>query len=148
MTCSFVMETPLGMIEIIEEDGALVSILLSSSLPPSPPSSALGKEISRQIQEYFEKKRSSFSLPISPKGTAFQRKVWEETLKIPYGQYLSYGDIGERIGSKAYRAIGQALGKNPIPIVIPCHRVRSKNGLGGYSGGLEIKKILISLEEE
>ena len=100
----------------------------------------------KEMEEYFRGERSSFTLPLSPKGTPFQKKVWEITSTIGYGETKSYGEIAEIMGSKAYRAIGSALGANPLPIVIPCHRVKAKASIGGYSGGLDNKRILLSIE--
>lgn len=147
MKAQTVFSSPLGMLEITEEDGALVSILfVSSSTPPTLPSTSLLSKAKKEMEEYFRGERSSFTLPLSPKGTPFQKKVWEITSTIGYGETKSYGEIAEIMGSKAYRAIGSALGENPLPIVIPCHRVKAKASIGGYSGGLDKKRILLSLE--
>ena len=147
MKAQTVFSSPLGMLEITEEDGELVSILfVSSSTPPTPPSTPLLSKAKKEMEEYFRGERSSFTLPLSPKGTPFQEKVWRELLKIKYGERISYGEIGERIGSKAYRAIGNACGKNPIPLIIPCHRVVGKNNLGGFSLGIELEKKLLDIE--
>ena len=147
MKAQTTFSSPLGMLEITEEDGALVSILfVSSSTPPTPPSTPLLSKAKKEMEEYFRGERSSFTLPLSPKGTPFQKKVWEITSTIGYGEMKSYGEIAEIMGSKAYRAIGSALGANPLPIVIPCHRVKAKASIGGYSGGLDNKRILLSIE--
>ena len=147
MKAQTTFSSPLGMLEITEEDGALVSILfVSSSTPPTPPSTPLLSKAKEEMEEYFRGERSSFTLPLSPKGTPFQKKVWEITSTIGYGETKSYGEIAEIMGSKAYRAIGSALGANPLPIVIPCHRVKAKASIGGYSGGLDKKRILLSIE--
>ena len=147
MKAQTVFSSPLGMLEITEEDGALVSILfVSSSTPPTPLSTPLLSKAKKEMEEYFRGERSSFTLPLSPKGTPFQKKVWEITSTIGYGETKSYGEIAEIMDSKAYRAIGSALGANPLPIVIPCHRVKAKASIGGYSGGLDNKRILLSIE--
>lgn len=147
MKAQTVFSSPLGMLEITEEDGALVSILfVSSSTPPTPPSTPLLSKSKKEMEEYFRGERSSFTLPLFPKVTPFQKKVWEITSTIGYGETKSYGEIAEIMGSKAYRAIGSALGANPLPIVIPCHRVKAKASIGGYSGGLDKKRILLSIE--
>ena len=101
-----------------------------------------------QIDEYLKRKRKYFDIPINPKGTDFMKKVWKQLSKIPYGETRSYKDIAISIGNpKAYRAVGIANNKNPIPIIIPCHRVIGCNGkLIGYSGGLIIKKTLLDIE--
>lgn len=103
-----------------------------------------------QLKEYFSGKRRKFTLPLDPQGTKFDQKVWKATQKIPYGQVRTYKDIAKIIGKpQASRAIGNALGRNPIPIIIPCHRVIASNGtLGGYSSGLKIKKMLLLLEQK
>lgn len=103
----------------------------------------LTKEAQKQLQEYFEGNRQTFDLPLNPRGTDFQKKVWNALLKIPYGQTAAYKDIDPH----APRAVGMACNKNPIAIVIPCHRVIGSNGnLTGYAGGLEFKKNLLNLE--
>jgi methylated-DNA-[protein]-cysteine S-methyltransferase len=103
-----------------------------------------------QLSEYFAGKRQHFSLVLAPKGTEFQQRVWHELRNIPYGQTTSYGEVAARIGNpKAGRAVGMANGKNPIPIIVPCHRVIGKDGsLTGFGGGLEIKQHLLDLEKQ
>jgi methylated-DNA-[protein]-cysteine S-methyltransferase len=105
-------------------------------------------EAARQLQEYFAGRRTEFDLPLAPEGTAFQRSVWRRLQEIPYGATISYGELAKRIGNpKASRAVGAANGCNPIPIVIPCHRVIGANGtLTGFGGGLPIKEALLNLE--
>lgn len=105
-------------------------------------------DIIRQFQEYFRGERRDFIFPLHRIGTHFQRKVWDALLEIPYGETRSYSDIAERIGSpKGQRAVGSANNKNPLGIVVPCHRVIGKNGnLIGYAGGLGIKTMLLELE--
>jgi O-6-methylguanine DNA methyltransferase len=115
------------------------------------PNCAMAKKISRQFSEYFAGRRKEFSLPVDIdklKGTAFQKKVWKELLNIPFGQAISYEELAKRIRQRrACRAVGNANGMNPIPILIPCHRVIAKNGgLGGYSSGMTIKRNLLKLE--
>jgi len=101
-----------------------------------------------QLNEYFSGKRKDFELPLKPNGTPFQLSVLEELQNIPYGKTASYGDVAQRIGRpKAVRAVGAANGRNPLPIVIPCHRVvGSKGDLTGFGGGLDTKKALLDLE--
>lgn len=101
-----------------------------------------------QLTEYFQKKRDCFTIPIQLDGTKFQMKVWDSLSRIPYGKTQSYKYIAEHIKmDKAFQAVGTAIGKNPIPIIIPCHRVIKSNGdLGHYSGGAEIKKFLLAHE--
>ena len=107
----------------------------------------VGKAI-RQLREYFAGRRSGFDLPLAPEGTTFQRAVWRQLQEIPYGGTISYGELARRVGNpKASRAVGTANGANPIPIVIPCHRVIAADGkLGGFGGGLPVKQALLELE--
>lgn len=107
-------------------------------------------EVLRQLAEYFAGNRQVFDLKIVPKGTPFQKRVWQELQKIPFGRTASYGEIAERVGNaKACRAVGMANNKNPIPIIVPCHRVIGKNGsLVGFGGGLDLKKQLLNLEND
>ena len=111
--------------------------------PRGPVSDAL-----RQLREYFAGKRIEFDLPLAPEGTEFQRNVWRRLQEIPYGETISYGELAKRVGNpKASRAVGAANGQNPIPIVIPCHRVIGANGkLTGFGGGLPTKEALLALE--
>jgi methylated-DNA-[protein]-cysteine S-methyltransferase len=111
---------------------------------------ALLKEAIKQLNEYLDGKRSSFDLQLEPKGTEFQRKVWNALKEIPYGETRSYGEIAKVIGNeKASRAVGMANNKNPIAIIVPCHRVIGANGkLVGYAGGLDIKEKLLNLEKK
>lgn len=106
----------------------------------------LQENYAQDLDAYFRGESVQFDWPITLKGTEFQRKVWQEIQKIPHGQFTTYKKIGENIGSKAYRAIGQAVGANPVSIIIPCHRVLGTNSLGGYSGGLNVKRLLLELE--
>jgi methylated-DNA-[protein]-cysteine S-methyltransferase len=106
-------------------------------------------EVSSQLRAYFAGELESFHLQLAPEGTSFQQKVWKELVKIPYGETISYGQLAGRIGNpNASRAVGLANGSNPIPIIIPCHRVIGSNGkLTGYGGGLPIKEKLLALEK-
>lgn len=100
-----------------------------------------------EISAFLDGKLKKFSFEIAPQGTDFQKKVWKEIEKIPYGKTISYKEIGEKINSNAYQAIGTACGKNPILFRIPCHRVLGKNNLGGFSYGLDLKKELLKMEK-
>lgn len=104
--------------------------------------------VASQLEAYFAGDLEDFRLPLSPQGTPFQMQVWQELQRIPYGTTISYGELAERIGNpKAVRAVGTANGANPLPIVIPCHRVIGADGsLTGYGGGLEIKEALLAIE--
>ena len=106
------------------------------------------KEIFIQLDEYFTGQRTDFSLALNPIGTEFQKAVWKELRKIPYGSTINYGELAKRIGNpKASRAVGAANGKNPIGIIVPCHRVIGKDGsLTGFGGGLSVKELLLKLE--
>jgi len=105
-------------------------------------------EAIRQLRDYFAGRRTGFDLPLAPEGTPFQRAVWRQLQDIPYGVTISYGELARRVGNpKASRAVGTANGANPIPIVIPCHRVIAADGkLGGFGGGLTVKQALLALE--
>jgi methylated-DNA-[protein]-cysteine S-methyltransferase len=115
---------------------------------PAETGNPVTHEAARQLTEYFEGRRKSFTLPLAPSGTWFQRMVWEGLQAIPYGEIRTYGELAHWIGhEKAFRAVGQANGKNPIGIIIPCHRVVAAHGkLGGYTGGLKYKEFLLTLE--
>jgi len=106
------------------------------------------KEVFKQLQEYFKRERKEFDLPLEIIGTDFQKGVWNELTKIPYGETISYGELANRMGDKnLMRAVAAANGANPIPIIIPCHRVIGADGsLTGYGGGLDVKKKLLELE--
>ncbi len=111
--------------------------------------SALELEARRQLEEYFAGRRRRFDLPLRPQGTAFQRRIWEELLLIPYGETMTYGQIARKLCiPHAARAVGQACNANPIPIIIPCHRVIGSNRrLIGFALGLDLKTILLELEQ-
>lgn len=104
--------------------------------------------VAAQLAEYFRGERREFDLPLAPRGTPFQLRVWEELRRIPYGATVSYAELAARVGNPgAFRAVGRANGTNPIPVVIPCHRVINTGGaLGGYGGGLPVKRALLELE--
>lgn len=110
--------------------------------------SHLGQDCREQIRAYLSGDLKNFRLPCAPRGTAFQQKVWQELAQIPYGKVISYKQLAERVESpRGYRAVGSANGANPIPLILPCHRVVThKKSLGGYSLGLELKKRFLSLE--
>jgi methylated-DNA-[protein]-cysteine S-methyltransferase len=115
---------------------------------PAAEGDPLLERVAAQIDEYFAGRRRAFDLPLAPRGTPFQRRVWDSLLEIPYGATQSYGAIARRIGQPtAVRAVGLANGRNPIAIIIPCHRVIGTDGsLTGYAGGLAIKRALLALE--
>ena len=146
---SYTYNTQIGNITIIEKDGYIANLYINyNNIKAIQEETKLIKQTFNEIKEYLNKERKYFSIPIQVKGTDFQKKVWQELLKISYGETRSYKDIAININnSKAYRAVGTAIKNNPIPIIIPCHRVINSNkNLGGYAYGLEIKNLLIKLE--
>lgn len=103
--------------------------------------------VARQLEEYFNGRREDFDVPLDERGSPFQRQVWAALRRIPFGQTITYGELAERLGRLgAARAVGAANGANPIPIVTPCHRVVARGGLGGFAGGLDLKRRLLGLE--
>lgn len=140
--------SPLCPIEIGHEDGKIISICRNNSFSRHNPS-AVSDLANSQLQEYFNGRRKCFDLPIQPKGTPFQISVWKCMLEIPYGEVRTYGQIASAIGKPgASRAVGQAANRNPLWIVIPCHRVVGSNrALTGYAGGLDMKQALLELEK-
>lgn len=144
-----IIETPIGEMYIAEEEEKIIEISLKKeNLGYESKDTNLLREAAKQMQEYFEGKRREFSLPLEMGGTEFQKKVWNELLKIPYGDTRNYGEIAKNIGNpKAARAVGMANHDNKIAIVIPCHRVIGKNHkLVGYGLGLDKKEYLLNLE--
>ena len=145
----FFYETEIGIIGIRENNKAITDIFFSKvDTNDNIEETDLIKECFKQLKEYFEGNRRDFDLPLETRGTEFQKKVWDELLKIPYGETKSYKDIAIAIGNeKACRAIGMANNKNHILIIIPCHRVIGSNGkLVGYAGGLNVKEKLLNIE--
>ncbi|MDU4861383.1 MAG: methylated-DNA--[protein]-cysteine S-methyltransferase [Terrisporobacter othiniensis] len=145
----FFYETEIGIIGIRENNKSITDIFFSKvDTNDNIEETDLIKECFKQLKEYFEGNRRTFDLPLETRGTEFQKKVWDELLKIPYGETKSYKDIAIAIGNeKACRAIGMANNKNHIPIIIPCHRVIGSNGkLVGYAGGLNVKEKLLNIE--
>jgi methylated-DNA-[protein]-cysteine S-methyltransferase len=156
-----VIDSAVGPLTLVAQDGAIVGLYMDSQRH-RPDDDELGerdshgrqaepfKALADQLDAYFAGELIGFTVPLAPRGTDFQQRVWAALLEIPYGQTQSYGQLAERIGSPgAARAVGLANGKNPIGIVIPCHRVVGSNGnLTGYGGGLDRKKQLLDLELE
>ncbi len=137
--------TLVGTLTISERDGAIVALDWGAA-PVGAPTPLL-RRAHDQLAEYFAGERRAFDLPLAPAGSSFQRRVWDAMLAIPYGSTRSYGEVAGELGSAA-RAVGGACGANPIPILIPCHRILAANGLGGYSGGTgpATKRALLALE--
>lgn len=147
--------SPIGPLLLAADDAALHGIWFCSSRHPQPPQSelregdnAMLREVRAQLDAYFAGRLRDFDLPLQPDGTAFQREVWAMLARIAYGQTWSYGQLARRIGKPAaVRAVGAANGRNPIPIVLPCHRVIGSDGsLTGFGGGLPAKQFLLRLE--
>ena len=149
MISHYTYETGLGSVTIIEEDGALLAISMQRSLEGVEKETSLTKEAYAQLSEYLNGKRKTFDLPFKMRGTQFQLQVWNALLDIPYGETRSYKQIAEAIGNpKAVRAVGMANNRNPLLIIVPCHRIIGKNGsLVGYGEGLEMKEFLLRLEK-
>ena len=149
----FFYETSIGRIGIAENGTAITHLFLNDEPAPKDAltkETDLLKQAGAQLIDYFAGKRKCFDLPLSPKGTEFQQKVWKALQEIPYGETRSYGEIARAIGQdKAYRAVGMANNRNPIALFIPCHRVVGSNGkLVGYAGGLDMKEQLLNLEKQ
>ena len=142
-------ETELGSVTFVEEDGALLAISTHRVYEGVSQETALIKEAHRQLSEYLKGERKMFDLPLQMKGTDFQQRVWNALLEIPYGETRSYKQIAEAIGNpKAVRAVGMANNRNPLLIVVPCHRVIGADGkLVGYGAGIEKKEFLLRLEK-
>lgn len=150
MSGRIVYESPAGLLEIVSEGNSLTAVRKYEAVPEDKDFSEdpVTRETEQQLREYFSGKRIAFDLPISLGGTDFRRAVWNALLEIPYGETRSYSEIASAVGKpSAQRAAGNAIGDNPILIVIPCHRViRSDGGMGGFSAGIEMKKFLMKLE--
>lgn len=149
LTATMPLDTPIGRI-VLEADG---DVLIGLRLPNATgggrrdEETPVLKEAATQLEEYFAGERHEFDLRMEMDGTAFQRDVWTELARIPYGETISYGELARRVGRpKGPRAVGQANGANPIAIIVPCHRVLASNGIGGYGGGLTVKRALLALE--
>lgn len=145
-------ETCFGPMGIAAQDGAITDVVFGQETAIADitaKETPLLREAAGQLKSYFEGKRKIFDLPLAPQGTAFQKEVWAALLTIPYGETRSYGQIASQIGRpSASRAVGMANHRNPISILIPCHRViGAKGDLVGYGGGLELKERLLNLEK-
>lgn len=140
-----VTKTPVGFVSVVEENGAITELNWGGENAGTR--TPLIKNALLQIEQYFNNERDDFDLPLKPEGSMFQQLVFRQMLKIPKGGTVTYGDIATALDSHA-QAVGQACGANPIPIIIPCHRVLGANSLGGYSGdgGVETKVKLLRFE--
>lgn len=149
MKTKYHYNSPIGMLCVEIEDNTITGLYLDSIIEENEQETKLHAETHRQLMEYFHKKRTKFDLPIRTAGTDFQMKVWDALQKIPYGETRSYGELARMIDNpKACRAVGGANNKNPIMIIIPCHRVINADGsLGGFGGGIAAKQYLLDLEK-
>ena len=152
-----VMESPVGELRLVEKGGAITAIDFTPYAMSGRPLGArqddhpVLREAREQLEAYFRRDLKEFELPLAPAGTPFQQRVWEQLRGIDYGETATYGQVAVRMSMTpaASRAVGLANGRNPIPIVIPCHRVIGANGtLTGYAGGLERKQLLLELEQQ
>lgn len=156
-----VTDSPIGQLRLVEDHDAIVAIAFEDghSHPFDDADARLRgdrdddhpllMECARQLGEYFAGARPTFDLPLAPVGTPFQQRVWEQLMTIGYGETTTYGEIAGRLGLTGHgaRAVGLANGRNPIPVVVPCHRVVGANGaLTGYAGGMDRKQLLLTLE--
>ncbi|PMR79700.1 methylated-DNA--[protein]-cysteine S-methyltransferase [Halomonas urumqiensis] len=144
-------DSPLGEILLTADEQGLTRLCLAADDQPDPEDAkrndAALADAREQLMGYFAGRRQHFSLSLAPGGSEFQREVWAALLRIPYGQTRTYGELARRLGRDgAARAIGTANGANPLPLLIPCHRVVAADGLGGYSGGPQLKRKLLALE--
>lgn len=154
---STTMPSPVGQLTMVASDAGLVAVLWPEErvgrVPLAGVSAADGHSVldaaAKQLTEYFAGRRRAFALPLDPRGTRFQRAVWAALGEIPYGETRSYGDIARAIGrTTAVRAVGAANGRNPLSIIVPCHRVVGQGGaLTGFAGGLAAKRYLLDLEK-
>lgn len=166
-------DSPVGRLRLVARDGALVAVDFLGDMPDGPGEAASVRlhrqrgadpapsasqrddddvilaRATAQLAAYFAGEREDFDLPLAPEGTPFQQQVWAELRQIPYGSTASYGEIAARLGRTGHgaRAVGVANGRNPIPVIVPCHRVVGASGaLTGYGGGMERKRLLLHLE--
>jgi methylated-DNA-[protein]-cysteine S-methyltransferase len=155
MSAQHKISSPIGGLYLVASAKGLQGIYwdkqpakLLKILDRSHPEEKILDDAAKQLAEYFAGKRKCFDIPFDVKGTAFQKRVWGELSKIPFGQTVSYRDVAQRIKNpKAMRAVGSANGRNPICIIVPCHRVIAADGtIGGYAGGIDIKQKLLKLE--
>ena len=150
-----IVPSPVGSLLLVAEAGALCRLSMLDDAPPAD-DTALGRrddralaEVRTQLDEYFAGRRGTFDVPLALEGTPFQQRVWAALCEIPYGHTLSYGELAARVGTPGgSRAVGRANGRNPVWIIVPCHRVIAADGtIGGYGGGPERKRTLLDLEQ-
>lgn len=143
-----IYSSPIGPLELAFDGPVLTSLHLVPAGSHTP-ASAFPSNVPaiRWLDYYFSGREPDFIPPLEPQGTPFQRRVWQELLKVPYGRTVTYGELARRIGCRSAQAVGQVLNRNPIAIIIPCHRVVAASGLGGYAYGPDIKRKLLNLEK-
>lgn len=150
MTWTVLEPTPVGPLLLVSDGSALTTLHFSAGPGPGERDDAdpVLVTVATQLREYFAGDRKEFDLPLAPRGTDFQRAVWERLCEIPYGTTITYGELARRVGNPAAsRAVGLANGRNPIAIVVPCHRVIGSDGkLTGFAGGMDAKRALLELE--
>jgi methylated-DNA-[protein]-cysteine S-methyltransferase len=144
---AFTVNTAVGSLAVTVEDGAVREIRLNATADRRP-ASAFERRVASELREYAIGRRRRFTVPLAAQGSPFDRQVWEALRSIPYGATRTYAEVAKMIGKPgAARAVGAANGRNPIPIIVPCHRVIAAGGrLGGYGGGLDLKRALLDLE--
>jgi methylated-DNA-[protein]-cysteine S-methyltransferase len=154
MTTHCLMDSPIGTLTLVKTHGVLSAVYMDNfaggdAVRFSARADSGFDDVVQQLEEYFRRERTTFTVPIAPVGTPFQLRVWESLRTIPYGETRSYGQLADAIGNRsAMRAVGAANGRNPISIIVPCHRVIGSDGtLVGYGGGLERKRFLLDLEQ-
>jgi methylated-DNA-[protein]-cysteine S-methyltransferase len=144
------LATPIGPVVLEGTDEALTHIHLprhASTIDSTAHASSVVNLAAAQLSEYFDGTRTVFDVPLAPAGTSFQLAVWRQLSLIPYGEVITYAQLAQRVERpKGFRAAGQANGRNPLAIIVPCHRVVASDGLGGYAGGLDVKRMLLALE--
>ena len=150
MLYTHLYNSPVGDISLLKDDSDLIGVYFSNQVfcdtKPRNDKNAF-KRLIDQLNEYFFEGRKNFSIQYRLPFTGFRSEVFKEMIKIPYGECVTYSYIAKKVGNpKAYRAVGSSCGKNPLPLVVPCHRIVSKSGLGGFTGGLDIKRFLLELE--
>ena len=148
---SLTFMSPIGRLRVSASSDKLIEVKLGAAESPDSTGSSTADDICRlarqEIESFLRGELRVFSVPYRLIGTAFQRSVWREMAKIPLGATMTYGDMAQRLGDVgASRAVGVACGANPIPLIVPCHRIVASNGLGGFSGGLERKEWLLKME--
>ena len=150
MLFTHLYNSPVGGISLLKDDSDLIGLSFSNQVfcdANARNDENAFKIIINQLNEYFFEGRKNFSIQYRLPFTGFRSEVFKEMIKIPYGECVTYSYLAKKVGNpKAYRAVGSSCGKNPLPLVVPCHRVVSKSGLGGFTGGLDIKRFLLELE--